>query len=137
MSSFNDKWNKMVTMIEQTIRNIEISANTNTFKSEMILKDNCVVDFRQYNSRNSLLWFHRKLDTWGFRKSENMVNILTINSIRVNIDIISGSNVNGSTQPSIYSFFPNVSPGKKNIENPYNPLYLPITADTIRSITVG
>ena len=36
-----------------------------------------------------------------------MVNILTINSILVNIDIISGRYVNGSTQPTIYSFLPN------------------------------
>ena len=65
-----------------------------------------------------------------------MVNILTINSILVNIDIISGSYVNGSTQPTIYSFFPDVSPGYKIIENPHNLLYLPITADTIHSITI-
>ena len=62
-----------------------------------------------------------------------MVNILTINSILVNIDIISGSYVNGSTQPT---FFPNVSPGYEIIENPHNLLYLPITADTIHSITI-
>ena len=65
-----------------------------------------------------------------------MVNILTINSILVNIDIISGSYVNGSTQPTIYSFFQNVSSGYKIIENPHNLLYLPITADTIHSITI-
>ena len=47
-----------------------------------------------------------------------MVNILTINSILVNIDIICGSYVNGSTQPTIYSFFPDVSSGYKIIENP-------------------
>ena len=63
-----------------------------------------------------------------------MVNILTINSILVNIDIISDSYVNGSTQPTIYSFFPYVSPGYTIIENPHNLLYLPITADTIHSI---
>ena len=49
-----------------------------------------------------------------------MVNILTINSMLVNIDIMSGSYVSGSTQPIIYLFFPNVSPGYKNIENPQN-----------------
>ena len=65
-----------------------------------------------------------------------MVNILTINSILVNIDIISGSYVNGSTQPTIYSFISDVSPGYKIIENPHNLLYLPITADTIHSITI-
>ena len=65
-----------------------------------------------------------------------MVNILTINSILVNIDIISGSYVNGFTQPTIYSFFPYVSPGYKIIENPHNLLYLSITSDTIHSIAI-
>ena len=65
-----------------------------------------------------------------------MVNILIINSILVNIDIISGSYVNGFTQSTIYSFFPDVSPGYKIIDNPHNLLYLPITADTIHSITI-
>ena len=94
------------------------------------------VHFRRFNFINNLLGFHSKLYTSGFNQTENMVNILTINSILVNIDIISGSYVNGSTQPTIYSFFPNVSPGYKIIENPHNLLYLPITADTIHSITI-
>ena len=116
--------------------NIEISANINTLKSEMFLRNNYEVDFRQYNSINSLLGFHTKLYTSGFHQSENMVNILTINSTLVNIDITSGNYVNGSTQPTIYSFFPNVSPGYQIIENRHNLLYLPITSDTIHSITV-
>ena len=116
--------------------NTETSANTNTLKSEMIINNNCEVDFRRYNSINSLLGFDSKLYTSRFNESENMVNILTINSILVNIDIISGSYVNGSTQLTIYSFFPNVSPGYKIIENPHNLLYLPIAADTIHSITI-
>ena len=90
--------------------NIEISANTNTLKSEMFRRNNYEVDFRQYNSINSLLGFHSKLYTSGFHESEDMINILTINSILVNVDIISGSYFNGSTQPTIYSFFPNVFP---------------------------
>ena len=65
-----------------------------------------------------------------------MVNILTINSILVNIDIISASYVNGSTQPTIYSFFPNVSPWYEIIENSHNPLYRPITTDTIYCIII-
>ena len=65
-----------------------------------------------------------------------MVNILKIDRIQVNIDIISGSYVNGSTQPKIYSSFPDVSPGYTIIEYLYNLLYLPITADTIHSITI-
>ena len=65
-----------------------------------------------------------------------MVNILTSKSKLVIIDIISGSYANGSTQPTIYSFFPNVSPVYKIIDKPHNLLYLPITSDTIHSITV-
>ena len=62
--------------------------------------------------------------------------ILTINSILVNIEIISGTYFNGSKQPTIYSFFPNVSPWYKIVEKPQNLLYLPITSDTIQSITI-
>ena len=65
-----------------------------------------------------------------------MVNILTINSILVNINIVSGSYVNGSIQPTIFSFFSDVSLGYKIIENPHNLLYISITADTINSITI-
>ena len=81
-----------------------MSANTNTLKSEMILNNNCQVDFRRCNAINSLLGCDSKFYTSGFIESENMVYILTINSIQVNIDIISGSYVNDSTQPTIYSF---------------------------------
>ena len=102
----------------------------------MIINNNCEVDFRRYNSINSLLGFHSKLYTSGFNESENTVNILIFNSILVNIDIISASYVNGSTQPTIYSFCPDVSHWYKIIENPHNLLYLPITADTIHSITI-
>ena len=67
---------------------IETSANIKTLESEMIIKNNYEVDFTQDNSINSLLGFHSKRYTSGFHESENMVNILTINSILVNIDII-------------------------------------------------
>ena len=49
---------------------IEISANTNTSKSEIIIKNNCEVDFRRYNFINSLLGFDSKLYTSGFNDSE-------------------------------------------------------------------
>ena len=123
----------MVIMIKN---NVEISANTNTLRSEMFSKNNYEVDFGKDKSIYSLLGFDSKLYISGFHESENMIDILTINSILVNIDIISGSYVNGSTQPTIYSFFPDVSPGYKIIENPHNLLYLSITSDTIHSITI-
>ena len=102
----------------------------------MTLKNNYGVDFRQDKCIKCLVGFHNKLYTSGFRESEDMANILTINSILVNIDTISGNYVDGSTKPTIYSFFPDVSSWYKIIENPHNLLYLQITSDTIHSITI-
>ena len=68
------------------------------------------------------------------QESENPVNILSVNSVLVNIDIISGSYLNGQRNPSIYSFFPAVSLGYKIIETPANLVYLPITLDAVYSI---
>ena len=39
--------------------NIEISANTNTLKSEMFLRNNYEVNFRQYKSINEYLYSHK------------------------------------------------------------------------------
>ena len=64
---------------------------------EMIINNNCEVDFRRSTSNNSLPGFDNKLYSSGFTECENMVNILTIKSMLVDIDIISGSYVNGST----------------------------------------
>ena len=85
--------------------NIEISANTNTLNSEMILKNNYENDFRQDKSINSLPGFHSKLYISGFNESENMVNILTIYSILVNINIISVVMSTVSHNPQFYSFY--------------------------------
>ena len=41
-----------------------------------------------------------------------------------------------SHNPQITRSFPDVSPGHKIIENSHNLLYLPITSDTIHSITI-
>ena len=55
---------------------IEISSNISTLKSEMFISDTCDIDYRRYNSINSLLGFDSKLYTSGCNESENMVNIL-------------------------------------------------------------
>ena len=92
---------------------INIFANSNTLKSVLILE-------KGQNSLAKVLGFTGTKYTEGFHESENVVNILSINSILVNIDIISGSCINGTTKNTIYSFFPKVSPGYKIIESPVN-----------------
>ena len=116
---------------------INISANSNTLKSVLILEEDYQVDFNHQNSLAKVLGFTDAKYTKGFHESENVVNILSINSILVNIDIISGSYVNETTKNTIYSFFPKVSPGYKIIETPVNLVYLPIILDTIDSLNVS
>ena len=112
---------------------ITLSANPSTLRSILNIHLDYQVDFRPNDSLRTVLGFKSLVYT-GYTESENVVNILSINSILVNIDIIAGSYVNGVAQPTIFSFFPNVSPGYKIIENPRNLVYLPVTLDTIHSL---
>ena len=88
------------------------------------------VDFSVSHSIGSILGFEPIVLGYGYNESSSIVNIMPVNSILVNIDIIMGSNVNGSPSPTIYSFYPNVSPGYKIVERP-NPalIYYPISGD--------
>ena len=116
---------------------INISANSNTLKSFLILEKDYQVDFNHQNSIAKVVGFTGAKDTEGFHQSENVVNILSINSILVNVDIISGSYVNGTTKNTIYFFFPKVSSGYKIIETPVNLVYLPLILDAIDSLKVS
>ena len=113
---------------------ITLSANPNTLKAVLVLENNYQVDFRTVNSISKVLGFNSSVYIADYQESENTVNILSMNSILVDIDIISGSYVNGQRNPTIYSFFPAVSPGYKIIETPANWVYLPITLDAIYSM---
>ena len=92
--------------------------------------------FTHRNSIKSVLGFTKDEYESGIRESENIVNILVINSIFVHINVINGSIVNGSQEPVIYSFFPKVSPGYKIIQKPVNPIYLPLAINNIRDFHV-
>ena len=116
---------------------INISGNSNTLKSVLILENGYQVDFNHRDSLAKVLGFTGAKCTGGFHESENVVNILSINSILINTDIISGSYVNGTTKNTIYSFFPKVSPRYKIIEIAINLVYLPIMLDTIDRLRVS
>jgi len=113
---------------------IKITANTNTLKSVLEIQGDFQVDFRARNSISSVLGFRNQVYEEGIHESDSVVNILSINSILVNVDVIGGSYVNGRTQNPIYSFFPNVSPGYKIVENPRNLVYLPVILDKINKM---
>ena len=114
---------------------ISVDANLSTLKAILNISDGYQVDFRIENSLSSVLGFENRVYD-GYTEGEGIVNILSINSILVNVDCIQGSYVNGSHSPTIYSFFPNVSPGRKIVQTPKNLIYLPVTLSTISSLEV-
>lgn len=115
---------------------ITISANVSKLKSTVeITNSNYRVDLGTLGPTLGFPLNH--ILTHGYHESPNIVDIMKINSILVNIDIISGSYVGGSQSPVIYSFFPNVPPGRKIVERP-NPslIYYPVNRYHIDSIRV-
>ena len=69
------------------------------------------MDFGVENSVGQILGFSSSVISYGYNESETIVDIMKINFVLINIDMISGSYVNGRQSSVIYSFFPNVSPG--------------------------
>lgn len=94
------------------------------------------VNFTVNHSIANTLGFNSVVLTTGYNISPNIVNILTVNSVIVNCSIVGNSYLNGSNFPVIYSFFPNVAPGRKIVVEPSNIVYLPITTGYIPSIRI-
>lgn len=76
---------------------ITITANNNTLRSVLTISTGYKVDFTIGSSIRSVLGFNSQIYSEGRNESENVVNILSVNSIRVTSDIISSSYLNGST----------------------------------------
>ena len=113
---------------------IKLQANNTTLKSVLDIAPDYQVDLTSENTLGTVLGFKSQVYTSGYNESENIVNIMSVNSLRVTSDIIGSSYSNGTTDNIIYSFFPNVGPGYKILQNPTNLVYLPITLYTISSM---
>jgi len=114
--------------------NIRIEANNNTLKTVLRIAEGYVVDFTTPNSIRTVLGFNDRRYLSGHNESENIVDIMSITSLRVTSDIIGASYTNGTTGNVIYSFFPNVGPGYKIVKEPANLVFFPITLSTISSM---
>ena len=118
-------------------KHIILSANKNTLRCILEIRDTTTsVDFNIDNSLRSVLGFNAKQYKGAGRyESENIVNILSVNSILVHCDIIDASRVNGVAAPVIYNFFPDVSPGEKIVSQPLHFIYISLTMDVIPSMS--
>jgi hypothetical protein len=98
---------------------INITGNVSRLTSIVNIENQSYkVDFGVPNSIGAILGFEAVIIGFGYNESPNIVNIMQINSILVNIDIISGSYVKGISSSVIHSFNPEVPPGFKIIEKP-------------------
>lgn len=115
---------------------INIYPNENTLKVVMELRSGYVVDFTPTDSLKTLLGFEAQTYNAPVNESTNAVQIIPVNSILINVDVVSGAYVGGTLQPIIYSFFPSVGPGFKIIEIPRNLVYLRMNRKQIANINI-
>ena len=101
----------------------------------MTISNHVQVDFDIPNSIRTVLGFDAHIYKKGRHLSEHTVNIMKVNSIFVHTNIIGSTYVNGSENPVIYSFFPNVAPGAKIVVEPRVLIYLPVSISLISRLT--
>ena len=112
---------------------VSIQPNNSTLRSE--IKSTAQIDFRPKDSIANLLGFrHRILPPDNKHVSDFPVNILKVNSIRVECSITTGAYINNQKVHTIHEFFPDVGTGFKIIETPKQIIYLPIFTRSIDQI---
>jgi len=98
-----------------------------------IANENYKIDFNCENSIGSVFGFGTEMLERGYHKSPQNIKITNINSILVNVDLISHSYLNENLFPILYEFYPKVPLGYKIIEKPHSLIYLPVN----RKFSIG
>lgn len=113
-----------------------LKANNNTLKS--VIKCTESIDFSKDDSIGSLLGFsHIVLDANKKHVSDLPINIIKVNTIRVECNLVKGSFDNGKESHVLHEFFPDVEPGYKIIEIPSTIIYLPLNVQRVSNISVS
>lgn len=113
---------------------ILLTGNTQTLKSEMVCR--YAVDFTKENNIGQILGFAEKTAPFEKVISENMVQILQVDVIRVECNLSMSSFENGISNHSVYEFFPSVPPGYKIVEIPQNLIYYRLNTRNIPEIEI-
>lgn len=112
-----------------------LKANNNTLKCE--IKGLFNINFEKERSIGSLLGFtKRTLQPNIVHVSDIPVNIIKVNTIRIECNIIDGSYINNTKVHTLHEFAPTVGPGYKIVEVPKNVIYLPVKVKRITTITL-
>ena len=116
---------------------ITLSANFNTSKTILRIRDNYKVDFNIDNGLKDLLGFDGEELEAGRHAGDRQINITDIHTVLIKCSLVSSSYINGSTSDVIYNFSPNLPPGSLLSIQPNQLLYIPISrTGQISSITM-
>lgn len=124
------------TELQKRKHKFRLHPNTNTLKCK--IESDVFIDFTQPDSIGSVFGFSkRKLVANTYHSSDKVVNIQTVNSIRIDCDLTSGSFHNGKSTHTIYEFSPSVDPGYKINEQPKHLIYLPLIRHRISELNIS
>lgn len=115
---------------------IDMEANTNTMKC-VFYSPSFDIHFEKKNSVGSIFGFSKRmLPKKHIHISDEPINILITNSIRIECNIIRGSFINNKPSHVLHEFTPLVPPGFQIIECPPHLIYLPLKVNSIQNLQV-
>ncbi len=106
-----------------------------SLKACVKIKTGYKIEFKE-GDISTLLGFDPQILGPGTHSGNSIVNILSVNSINVSLDIIAGGFLNGEQKNIVYSFFPRAQIGSKIIETPLNLLFLPLLVKRISEMRI-
>lgn len=114
---------------------IRLHANNNTLKAEIKCSED--IHFEKDHTIGPLLGFEKKVYPKNKEHtSTNTVNIVKVNTIRVECNIVRGSFQNGIEGHTIHEFYPTVEPGYKILVIPNPIIYLPVNVQRINTVSI-
>lgn len=115
---------------------ISIHPNNNTVKCEIISEYD--IDFTGEHTIGKLLGYSKQvLKANTPHESDIPVQIVKVNSIRLECNIATGSFYDNKLSHTLYEFFPTIDPGFSIDLQPSNILYLKVNSHSIDNITVS
>ncbi|KAL4091149.1 hypothetical protein QTP88_025886 [Uroleucon formosanum] len=122
-------------MMPEYISFFELKANSTTLKCSISCSHD--VDLSVGNSIAKLLGFRNVLYTTGAtHESENIVNIMKINCIKVECNLITGSFCDGTPSQTIHELYPTVPAGYKIVELPRHPVFYGLNTRSITKVNI-
>ena len=122
-------------MLPKYVSRFELKADSRTLKCIMSCSHD--VDLSVKNSIAKLLGFKNNVYVTGSNyESENIVNIMRINNIKVECNLATGSFCDGAPSQTIHELYPSVPAGYKIIEVPRHPVFYALNTRSITRVNI-